>query len=98
MGAIVHCHHYGGGWFHRFDDRRQLRLFANWLRAEGAAYDPLTRQSYSSGRRFSVSLGYDWRLDDRNSLSLDVERAVMRQQGDANYRAWGVMMSYNRSF
>ena len=97
-GAGVHRLYYGGGWFHRFDDRRQLRLFANWLRAEGAAYDPLTRQSYSSGRRFSVSLGYDWRLDDRNSLSLDVERAVMRQQGDANYRGWGVMMSYNRSF
>lgn len=97
-GAGIHRLYYGGGWFHRFDARRQLRLFANWLRLEGAAYDPLTRQSYSSGRRFSVSLGYDWRMDDRNSLSLDLERAVMRQQGDANYHGWGLMMSYNRSF
>ena len=97
-GAGVHRLYYGGGWFHRFDERRQLRLFANWLRSEGAAYDPLTRQSYSSGRRFSVSLGYDWRLDDRNSLSVDVERAVMRQQGEANYHGWGIMMSYNRNF
>ena len=48
--------------------------------------------------RFSVSLGYDWRMDDKNSLSLDMERGILRQQGDANYRSWGVMLNYNRSF
>lgn len=97
-GAGVHRFYYGGGWFHKFDDKRQLRLLANWLRSEGNAYDPLTRQTHSSGRRFSVSLGYDWRMDDQNSLSLYVERAILRQQGDANYRSWGVALSYNRSF
>lgn len=94
----IHRLYYGVGWFHQFDKYRQLRLFANWLRSEGEAYDPLTKQSYSSGRRFSVSLGYDWRLDDRNSLSLNVERSVLRQQGEANYRGWGISVMYNRNF
>lgn len=90
---------YGGtGWFHQFDPRRQLRLFANWLRLEGDAYEPLTKQTYHSGRRFSVSLGYDWRMDEKDSLSIDVERAVMHQQGGTNYQGWGAMVSYNRSF
>lgn len=94
----IHRLYYGVGWFHQFDRYRQLRLFANWLRSEGEAYDPLTKQGYSSGRRFSVSLGYDWRLDDRNSLSLNVERSVLRQQGEANYRGWGISVMYNRNF
>lgn len=97
-GAGVHRLYYGTGWFHQFDQKNQMRLFANWMRAEGDTYDPLTRQTYASGRRFSVSLGYDWRMDDKNSLSLDLERAVLRQQGDANYRSWGIALSYNRSF
>ena len=97
-GSGIHRLYYGAGYYHQFDEKRQLRIFGNWMRSTGAAYDPLTRQSYSSGRRFSVSLGYDWKMDDRNSLSLDVERAVLRQQGDANYRSWGIMLNYNRSF
>ncbi len=97
-GSGIHRLYYGAGYYHQFDEKRQLRIFGNWMRSTGEAYDPLTRQSYASGRRFSVSLGYDWRMDDRNSLSLDVERAVLRQQGDANYRSWGIMLNYNRSF
>lgn len=97
-GTGLHRLYGGGGWFHRFDSRRQLRLLANWLRTEGDMYEPLTRQSYSAGRRFSVLLGYDWRMDERNSMSLAMERAVLRQQGGSGYHSWGVMMSYNRSF
>lgn len=97
-GSGVHRLYYGAGYFHQFDSKRQLRLFANWLRADGESYDPLTRLTSASGRRFSVSLGYDWRMDDKNSLSLDMERGILRQQGDANYRSWGVMLNYNRSF
>lgn len=97
-GSGIRRWYYGAGWFHQFDEKRQLRLFGNWMRTDGAAYDPMTRQSYRSGRRFSVSLGYDWRLDEKNSLSLDVERSVLRQQGDANYRGWGIALSYTRSF
>ena len=97
-GSGVHRLYYGAGYFHQFDNKRQLRLFANWLRADGESYDPLTRLTSASGRRFSVSLGYDWHMDDKNSLSLDIERGILRQQGDANYRSWGVMLNYNRSF
>lgn len=97
-GSGVHRLYYGTGYFHQFDSQRQLRILANWLRTEGDSYDPLTRLTSASGRRFSVSMGYDWRMDDRNSLSLDVERAVLRQQGEANYRSWGIMLNYNRSF
>lgn len=97
-GSGIHRLYYGAGYYHQFDNRQQLRIFGNWMRSTGAAYDPLAHQSYASGRRFSVSLGYDWRMDDRNSLSLDLERAVLRQQGDANYRSWGIMLNYNRSF
>ena len=97
-GTGLHRLYGGGGWFHRFDSRRQLRLLANWLRTEGDMYEPLTRQSYSAGRRFSVLLGYDWRMDERNSMSLAMERAVLHQQGGSGYHSWGVMMSYNRSF
>ncbi|MGM9539135.1 hypothetical protein [Anaerovibrio sp.] len=97
-GTGLHRLYGGAGWFHRFDARRQMRLFANWLRTEGDMYEPLTRQSYSAGRRFSVSLGYDWRMDERNSMSLALERAVLHQQGGSGYHSWGVMMSYNRSF
>lgn len=97
-GSGIHRWYYGAGWFHRFDKYRQLRLFANWLRSEGDAYDPMTKQIYSSGRRFSVSLGYDWRMDERNSLSLNVERSVLRQQDEANYRGWGISLMYNRNF
>lgn len=97
-GAGIHRLYYGAGYFHQFDDKRQARIFANWLRADGESYDPLTHINSTSGRRFSVSLGYDWRMDDKNSLSIDVERAILRQQGDANYRSWGIMLNYNRSF
>lgn len=98
FGSGIHRLYYGAGYFHQFDTKRQARIFANWLRMDGESYDPLTKLSSASGRRFSISLGYDWRMDDKNSLSLDVERAVLRQQGDANYRSWGVMLNYNRSF
>ncbi len=97
-GSGIHRLYYGAGYYHQFDSKRQLRIFGNWMRSNGEAYDPLAHQNYASGRRFSVSLGYDWRMDDRNSLSLDVERAVLRQQGADNYRSWGVMLNYNRSF
>ena len=97
-GSGLHRLYYGAGYFHQFDDKRQARIFANWLRANGESYDPLTRINSSTGRRFSVSMGYDWRMDEKNSLSIDVERAVLRQQGDANYRSWGIMLNYNRSF
>ncbi len=97
-GSGIHRLYYGAGYYHQFDARRQLRIFGNWMRSTGEAYDPLANQNYASGRRFSVSLGYDWRMDDRNSLSLDLERAVLRQQGADNYRSWGVMLNYNRSF
>lgn len=91
--------YYGAGYFHRFDRQRQFRVLANWLRSSGEAYDPITRQYHRAGRRFSVILGYDWQMDDRNSLSLDLERAVLRQSGEnANYNSWGIMLSYNRSF
>lgn len=97
-GAGLHRLYGGVGWFHQFDARRQLRLFANWLRLEGDAYEPLTKQVYSSGKRFSVSMSYDWRMDDKDSLSIDLERAVMQQHGAAGYEGWGVMVSYNRGF
>ena len=97
-GSGLHRLYGGAGLFHRFDSRRQLRLLANWLRTEGDMYEPLSRQSYSAGRRFSVLLGYDWRMDERNSMSLAMERAVLHQQGGSGYHSWGVMMSYNRSF
>lgn len=97
-GSGLHRLYGGAGLFHRFDSRRQLRLMANWLRTEGDMYEPLSRQSYSAGRRFSVLLGYDWRMDERNSMSLAMERAVLHQQGGSGYHSWGVMMSYNRSF
>lgn len=97
-GNGIHRLYYGAGWFHQFDEKRQMRLFANWLRSMGSSYDPITRTSHASGRRFSVSLGYDWRMDDRNSLSLDLERAVLRQEGGANYHSWGIVLGYNRSF
>ena len=97
-GSGLHRLYYGGGYFHQFDTRKQFRIFANWLRADGESYDPLTRINSSTGRRFSVSMGYDWRMDEKNSLSIDVERAILRQQGDANYRSWGILLNYNRSF
>ena len=97
-GSGIHRLYYGAGYYHRFDEKRQLRLFGNWMHSGGEAYDPLLRQSYSGARRFSICLGYDWRMDDASSLSLDVERAVLHQQADADYRTWGIMLNYNRSF
>ena len=97
-GSGIHRLYYGGGWYHKFDNRRQLRLLANWMRSDGSSYDPLTKQSYNSGRRFSVSLGYEWRMDDRNSVAVDLEHYVLRQQGEANYHGWGAVLSWNRSF
>lgn len=95
-GSTLRRTHGGIGWFHRFDAKRQLRLFANWLWLHGSAYEPLTKQTYASGRRFSVSLAYDWRMDEWNSMFFELERAIMHKENTDTYQGWGLVVGYTR--
>lgn len=95
-GSILRRTHGGVGWFHRFDAKRQLRLFANGLWLNGSAYDPLTKQTYASGRRASVSLTYDWRMDSWSSMFFELERAIMHKENTDTCQSWGLVVGYTR--
>lgn len=96
--SATHRWYYGAGWQHKFDKDHGMRLMFNWMRASGNNYDPIMRRAYLAGKRFSVSAGYDWHIDERSTLSLDLERFVNRNDATSSYRGWQTMLSFNMSF
>lgn len=95
--SSTHRWYYGTGWEHRFNENNSFHLTLNWMNASGNNYDPVMQRSYLAGRRFSIAAGYDWRINDRQSASFNLERFYNNNEKAANYQGWQVMAVYNLS-
>ena len=100
----------GLGWVHHIDNKQKYGLMLNYMRSNGAFYDPLRQESGGFGqdrRKFAISAGYDLQMPDSNQLQLRVERYRLKSDGiDYNgkhapgsiYRGLGMTLFFSHSF
>lgn len=94
----THRTYFGLGWEHRFNEKHDLKLMFNMMKATGNSYDPVLRRTYLAGNRQSISLEYQWKINDNSSICLDVEKFINKNDIGVDYRGWQTMLTYNMSF
>ena len=90
--------YFGLGVSHQISTDRTLRVLGNYARADGYNYNPLTNMYSNNRNRVSVMVGYEEKLNEKNSISLYLERYVIRDNIADNYNGWGANLLWNRNF
>lgn len=75
-----------------------VSLMTQYLIGHGASDSWRTGLGNEDPRRLSVLLGYEKRIDDRDSLQLRVERYTLHDKSSGNYNGWSTGMFFSRSF
>lgn len=94
----THRIYYGVGWEHRFNEQHDIKVMFNMMKATGNSYDPVLRRTYLAGNRQSISLGYSWKISDKQNLYFDLEKFINKNDMSADYNGWQAMVTYNVSF
>lgn len=83
-------------------ERHTLRFTGDFMKRSGNTYDPHTDLMIEGRTKYTAGLGYDISLNTGNSLSIDLQRFRMSNQGvdqtKANYTGYNVFLRYNDHF
>lgn len=94
----VRRQYFGLGMSHQITPERTLRILGNYARSDGYSYNPLTNMYSDNRHRVSLLVGYEEKINEKNSISLYLERYVIKDNIADNYNGWGANLLWNRNF
>lgn len=94
----VRRQYFGLGMSHQITPERTLRILGNYARSDGYSYNPLTNMYSDNRHRVSLLVGYEEKINEKNSISLYLERYVVKDNIADNYNGWGANLLWNRNF
>ena len=109
------AHYLGTMWSKKLNDKRLLRVSFDVMKSDGRRYDRIDNYFDTDGNpqytsvdvngrtKYTLGLGYDIRLDEKSSFSIDLQKFIMKDgesslgQAPATYHGFNAFMKYNKN-
>lgn len=88
-GRSTTTNYLGTMWSRALNEKNVFRVMFDYMKRTGNIYDPVTTLTHSGRQKYTVGLGYDYKISRQEKLAFDVEAFRMRDDAPSSGKYHG---------